>query len=75
MKNCRNCKHADWHKTASGRRSFIHRALCKAPVDVTQLPESAWKMIELAAEERTVYSYENTPVDCDRFEKITGEKE
>ena len=69
MKNCRNCRHADWYEI-NGRRRFGNRAECKAPVDISVLPASAWEARRILEKTRVVATDRNEPVDCAGWEKI-----
>jgi len=42
MKNCTNCKHADWNKTASGRLHPSGDGRCAYPYKMPELPASMY---------------------------------
>lgn len=42
MKNCTNCKHAEWKKTAAGKLHPSGNGLCKYPWEMPQLPGSMY---------------------------------
>lgn len=69
MKNCRNCKHADWARTSNGRRRFYLYTECTAPIDLSQIPASANDAIAILKRKRGVAQHDNKPVDCSRWEK------
>lgn len=75
MKNCRNCQHAAWYRSAKGRRDFRSRADCTAPVDTTNLPASAWEARRVLEKRRSVAEYGNVPVDCPQWQKIAPRSE
>lgn len=42
MKNCTNCKHAQWNKTAAGRLHPSGDGRCGYQVQLPKLPASMW---------------------------------
>ena len=40
MKNCTDCKHAEWHRTAAGKMHPSGDGRCAYPYKVPQLPAS-----------------------------------
>lgn len=42
MKNCTNCKHAQWDKTAAGRLHPSGEGRCGYQVQLPKLPASMW---------------------------------
>ena len=67
LKNCRNCKWADWYKSASGRKMFGNYAACTYPVTGV-LPASRWEAILLLTRKAGVAEYKNVPIDCKTWE-------
>lgn len=73
MRNCRTCKYADWRVMASGRRSFYSYAECKAPIEIV-LPACVIDIKKTLEKPHAVACYDNKPVECDLYEKITKDK-
>jgi hypothetical protein len=67
LKNCRNCKWADWYKSASGRKFFGNYAACVYPVIVV-LPASRREANSLLKNGIGVAEYRNVPLDCKTWE-------
>lgn len=67
LKNCRNCKWAEWGVTITGRKMFGNYAACRYPVMVV-LPASRREAISLLTKETGVAEYLNVPLDCKTWE-------
>lgn len=67
MKNCRTCTHAKWKRDKAGRRMFNYYAQCLAPINMEQLPASAWEAVRILEKDRGVAEHGDKPVDCYRW--------
>ena len=67
MKNCRNCKWAEWYLTCSGRRRYGNYAPCTYPIDI-KLPASRLHEAKSLKDEVGVREYRNIPVECETWE-------
>ena len=69
MKNCRNCGHAEWSRTETGRKRYGNYAECKAVrlIDKSLLPKSFtthWPRTGFLERGYSVASNNNVEVNC-----------
>lgn len=68
MKNCRNCKWANWQITSNGRRRFGNWAECTYKV-VAVIPASRSNLERDLIRRVGVERYDDVPVDCAAWEE------
>jgi len=81
MQNCRNCKHAEWSKTKTGRKRYQYQAFCTVPNDLSGVSLSLLRALgvlrysgddfleEILLRDKPVFMYENKKIDCPTWEK------
>lgn len=69
MKNCRNCKHAGWMRSEKGRKLYGNYAACKAEIDTSMMPASAWQVLSIIKGGRRGVLHGNEDIKCPRWEK------
>jgi len=74
MKNCRNCKWAEWNRDAGGRRQFSTIARCVVPFELPPLPLSLQRYPHNIAlpDKRYIRVAEdrNIEINCPTWEKL-----
>lgn len=69
MKNCRNCFHAEFSTTNSGRRDYSGYAKCTFTTDV-KLPLSLNDVSKKLNGTIPIYTHDNVAISCDTWVDI-----